>query len=47
MNLDSAIEILGLIQEKKLQKLPERLRPFFEGIEFKNRAVLVFGPRGG
>jgi len=40
------IEILGFIQERKLQKLPERLRPFFEKIELKNRAVLIFGPRG-
>jgi len=46
LNLDSTIEILGVIQERKLQKFPERLRPFFEGIEFKNRAVLIFGPRG-
>lgn len=46
MNLDSTLEILSLIQERKLQKLPERLRLFYERNEQKNRAVLIFGPRG-
>lgn len=46
MNLDSTLEILSLIQERKLQKLPEKLRLFYERNEQKNRAVLIFGPRG-
>ncbi|TYB87858.1 MAG: ATP-binding protein [Kosmotoga sp.] len=46
MNYDSTIEILSLIQERNLQKLPRRLRPFYERIKFKNRAILIFGPRG-
>ncbi|MGC9384813.1 MAG: ATP-binding protein [Kosmotogaceae bacterium] len=46
MKLDSTLEILSLIQERKLQKLPEKLRLFYERNEQKNRAVLIFGPRG-
>lgn len=46
MNTDKLIQSLEEIQKRKEMSLPSRLRPYFEKMDMKNRAVLVFGSRG-
>jgi hypothetical protein len=46
LNADELVHSLEEIQKRKEMELPSRLRPYFDKIEMKNRAVLVFGPRG-
>ncbi len=43
---ESIIETLELNKMRKIQRLPQILRPFFEKVEFKNRAVMILGSRG-
>ncbi len=43
---EQIIETLELNKMRKIQRLPQILRPFFEKVEFKNRAVMIFGSRG-
>ena len=46
MDADELVQSLEEMQKRKEMELPSRLRPYFNKIEMKNRAVLVFGPRG-
>lgn len=46
MDTSELIPSLEVIQKRKEMSLPSRLRPYFEKIDMKNRAVLVFGSRG-
>ncbi|MGC8683960.1 MAG: AAA family ATPase, partial [Athalassotoga sp.] len=43
---EQIIETLELNKMRKIQRLPQILRPFFEKVEFKNRAVMILGSRG-
>jgi predicted AAA+ superfamily ATPase len=46
LNTDELIQSLEEIKKRKEMELPRLLRPYFEEIDMKNRAVLVFGSRG-
>ncbi len=46
LNTDELIQSLEEIKKRKEMELPRLLRPYFEKIDMKNRAVLVFGSRG-
>jgi len=43
---ESLMETLELAKARKIQRLPKILRPFFEEINFKNRAIIILGARG-